>query len=77
MSAYTIRYTEYARVHGRTPEEMARLEAHNAGYINWVRARLDEWRAETGYRGSLIGEPAAEFDEWLARVVENDREATR
>lgn len=73
MSAYTTRYTEYARVHGRTPDEMARAEAHNAGYIIWICARLDEWRAETGYQGSLGGEPAREFDEWLARVPAIER----
>jgi len=66
MSQYATRYTQYAIAHGRTPEEMARAEAHNVGYINWIRAQINEWRAETGYHGLLIGEFAQEFDRWLA-----------
>lgn len=70
MSSYTTRYTHYARVHGRTLDEMAEYDrerypgGQNVGFINWCRER---W-AEHGRPGVLTNDVQAAFDEWLGTL---------
>ncbi len=85
LRGHNPRYVEFARVHGRTPENQLRHDVEAwpggkmAGYILWLGARLREFlksHPEHGMRGGGIGEVLADntahraFDAWLHTLPE-------
>lgn len=83
MSDFQARYALYAKAHGLTPDEAlerdakARPAGKMTGYILWISARWNEWRELRGVDrfDPITPEQHADFDAWLASVVETTRAA--
>lgn len=67
------RYVEYAKAHGRTPEEMTAIDAVDwpggrmTGFICWVGARWADWYRATGFPPNAPkgDKEHVAFDAWL------------
>ena len=63
---YNPRFVNYARVHGRSPDDMP----SDYSFIEWVRERWAEWKSLDDNRQYCIGHNVGSeghrlFDEWL------------
>ena len=67
--AWNPRYANYARVHGKTPEEMLALDGERwpggkmCGFVLWNSARVHEWKTLVGHphESDLHGRPGKSF----------------
>lgn len=80
MSAeWNPRYFHYARLHGRTPDEMLAYDkerfpgGHMGGFMIWINERWDEYALAAGVTNRhetplFTLSHAAAFDAWLASM---------
>lgn len=61
MNHYTARFLAYAKSQGLEPEHCKA----GAAFICWIRAKVKEWRAHTGYTGHLLAHHHDLIDKWL------------
>lgn len=77
------RYVQYARVHGRSPEEMLEYDTGRfpggkmCGYINWINARWNEYTSREKVERPVVspGHHSA-FDQWLSELPEASERST-
>lgn len=69
--AYNKRYVAYAKVHGKTPEEMLADEPSMVNFMLWIRRWCVEYQKANpeGFAGYLLVDQKG-FTEYLSSVAE-------
>jgi hypothetical protein len=77
--AVNTRFLHYARVHGRTPEEMLKYDEERfpggkmAGYIMWIDQRWNDYTTRVGIRRPVVSHKHhSAFDQWLSELPVKD-----